>query len=384
MPSPGLSPAPTPVPTPDPSPGLSPAPPPDPVLETLEGMTIEQKAAQMLMAGIEGLTAGTDAVAAIRETGAGGVILFSRNVESAEQLSRLTASLRELNGEHIPLLIGVDEEGGRVSRMPPEVENLPAAFTLREKGTDYAALGGVLAAECLTFGFNINFAPVLDIRSNASNTVIGDRAYGSAWEEVTAAGVHVMNGLSGAGVAPVIKHFPGHGDTAADSHTELPVVTKTVDQLWERELLPFQAAIDAGAPAVMVGHILLEAVDDGLPCSLSPRVVNGLLREEMGFRGVVCTDDLTMAAVTGSYDIGEAAVLAAEAGCDLLLVCHGADALLEARDALLAAIDSGRLSEPRLDESVTRLLKLKALYAEPPEDVPTPAEVNAMIREFLG
>lgn len=371
------------TPSPDPSPFPSPNPSPDPVRVKLDAMTTEQKAAQLLMAGIEGTTPGADADAAIRELQVGGVILFSRNVESAEQLTALTAALRDLNGDYIPLFLGVDEEGGRVSRMPPEVADIPSAFSLRGKETDYTALGSVLAAQCLTFGFNMNFAPVLDIWSNPDNTVIGSRAYGDTWESVADAGMAVMNGMLSAGVIPVAKHFPGHGDTAADSHTELPIVTKPLPELWERELLPFQAAIDAGAHAVMAGHILLQAADDTLPSSLSPSVITGLLRDEMGFDGVVCTDDLVMGAITETYGIGEAAVLAVEAGCDLLLVCHQAENLREVYYALLAAVDSGRISEARLDESVTRLLTLKERFAAPPVNVPTLEEVNAMAREFL-
>ncbi|MDR1693038.1 MAG: beta-N-acetylhexosaminidase [Oscillospiraceae bacterium] len=383
-PSPSNYPSPIPEETPFPSPTpiseLSPVPSVDPIKEQLRKLTVEQKVGQMLMAGIEGLTPGADAETAVSELQVGGIILFDRNVADAEQLSALTASLRTMNGTHIPLLLGVDEEGGRVSRMPPEVfPALPPAFELR----DHAALGGVLAAECLTFGFNLDFAPVLDIWSNPQNTVIGDRAYGARWEVVAEAGVAVMNGISAAGVIPVVKHFPGHGDTTADSHTELPIVARSLPELRERELKPFQAAIDNGAPVVMMGHILAEALDPLLPASLSPSAITDLLRGEMGFTGVVCTDDLLMGAITGRYGLGEACVLAAEAGCDLLLVCHGADALREGYDALLEAVGSGRLTETRLDESVTRLLTLKAKYP-PPEDPPTPDELNAMLRGFLG
>ena len=161
---------------------------------------------------------------------------------------------------------------------------------------------------------------------------------------------------------PVVKHFPGHGDTSTDSHVDLPVVDKTVEQLKEFELIPFQEAIEAGTPCVMVAHILMTQIDPDLPASLSPEVVTGLLREEMGFDGVVCTDDLTMGAISNTYGMGEAAVMAVEAGCDLLLVCHEADNLTAARDALLSAVDSGRISMERLDESVYRILSLKQEY----------------------
>ena len=169
------------------------------------------------------------------------------------------------------------------------------------------------------------------------------------------------------------KHFPGHGDTAVDSHYGLPVVDKSLEELEELELRPFRQAIDTtcvygtyggdtSIPAIMVAHILLSQIDPDNPASLSPEVVTGLLREEMGYEGVVCTDDLTMGAISNTYGMGEAAVLAVEAGCDLLLVCHGADNLAEAHAALVEAVDSGRIPEERLDESVRRILALKGAY----------------------
>ena len=184
-----------------------------------------------------------------------------------------------------------------------------------------------------------------------------------------------------AGVIAVGKHFPGHGDTGADSHTDLPVVDKTREALLAEELVPFQTAILAGLPAVMMGHILMTQIDPERPASLSPAVVTGLLREELGFDGVVVTDDLTMGAVTQNYGLGEAAVLAVEAGCDLLLVCHEAGSVEEVCQALLAAAESGRLSQARLDQSVRRLLALKldfGVNAEPVEP-PDLEALNALV-----
>ena len=368
------APAPTILPTPTPEP--APTPTPDRVGEALAGMTVEQKAAQLLVAGIEGTEPGEDAVQAIQGYQVGGVILFGRNVESAEQLAALTNGLKELNGDYVPLFLCVDQEGGRVDRMPPEVSRTPSAWsvgqTLDTEGVG-AAYGALLAEECAAFGFNMDFAPSLDIWSNPENTVIGDRAFGTDAATVTGAANETALGILSGGVIPVAKHFPGHGDTAVDSHYGLPVVDKSLEELEELELRPFRQAIDTtcvygtyggdtSIPAIMVAHILLSQIDPDNPASLSPEVVTGLLREEMGYEGVVCTDDLTMGAISNTYGMGEAAVLAVEAGCDLLLVCHGADNLAEAHAALVEAVDSGRIPEERLDESVYRVLSLKAVY----------------------
>ena len=395
MPQPTATPAAeaTPAATPTPTPTPEPTPTPDPIAEAVAAMTTEQKVSQLLVAGIEGTQLGQDAVQAVQDYQVGGVILFGRNVESAGQLAELTNGLKDLNGDYTPLFLCVDQEGGRVDRMPPEVDDLPPALdfgAIADAGARMDAcfaLGQTLAAQCAAFGFNMDFAPSMDIWSNPENTVIGDRAFGTDAATVTGAANEAALGILSGGVIPVAKHFPGHGDTAVDSHYGLPVVDKTLEELEERELVPFRQAIDttcvygtygdAAIPAVMVAHILMTQLDPDWPASLSHKVVTGLLREELGFDGVVCTDDLTMGALSETWGVGEAAVLAVEAGCDLLLVCHGADNLTAARDALLEAADSGRLSPERLDESVKRILSLKAEYGLTNDPVPAP-DVDAL------
>jgi len=387
--TPSTAPAPAPTPTPEPTPT------PDPVAEALAAMTTEEKVGQLLVAGILGTEPGEDAIQAIQDYQVGGIILFGRNVESADQLVALTNGLKALNGDYVPLFLCVDQEGGRVDRMPPEVDRTPGAGQVGESLSQEdagAAYGALLSAECAAFGFNLDFAPSLDIWSNPENTVIGDRAFGVEWESVSAFGFHAVQAMEEAGnVIPVVKHFPGHGDTSVDSHVDLPVVDKTLDELWQSELVPFDMAISGAywgeqkmdpAPAVMVAHILMTQIDPDLPASLSPAVVTCLLRQEMGYEGVVCTDDLTMAAISDTYGMGEAAVLAVEAGCDLLLVCHEADNLTAAREALLAAVDSGRISMERLDESVYRILSLKQEYGLSNDPVPQPdvEALNAQIQ----
>ena len=381
------APTPTPAATPSamPTPTPEPTPTPDPVAEALAAMTTEEKVGQLLVAGIGGTEAGEDGLQAVQDYQVGGVILFGRNVESAQQLADLTNELKTLNGDNTPLFLCVDQEGGRVDRMPPEVDDLSSAYDYIAAGGDPLERGKVLAAQCAAFGFNLDFSTCLDIWSNPDNTVIGDRAYGSDPDTVTSAGLAVNQGLEQGGVIPVVKHFPGHGDTSTDSHVDLPVVGKTAEELEEFELIPFQAAIDQGTPCVMVAHILMTQIDPDLPASLSPKVVDGLLRQEMGFDGVVCTDDLTMGAISNTYGMGEAAVMAVEAGCDLLLVCHEADNLTAARDALLSAVDAGRISMERLDESVYRILSLKQEYGltNDPVDQPDIEALNAGIQAIL-
>lgn len=374
------------VPSPEstPTPALTPVPEPDPLAEQLAAMTVEEKVGQLLIGGFEGTEIGDQATRLVQEYQVGGLILYGRNIAGAGQLVTLTNGLKALNGDGIPLFLSIDQEGGGVDRMPPEVRRTPGAYCVGQTGSVPAAqsYGDVLAAECAAFGLNLDFAPVLDVWSNPGNTVIGQRAFSADARTVAGLGPAAARCMMAQGVIPAVKHFPGHGDTAVDSHVGLPVVDKSPEELEETELIPFRAAIqsagtDGQVPAVMVAHILLTQLDPERPASLSPAVVTGLLREELGFAGAVLTDDLTMGAVTQSYGLGEAAVLAVEAGCDILLVCHGQDSVPAVRTALLEAAASGRITAERLDESVYRILRLKTEYALTNEPV-SPPDLEAL------
>lgn len=355
--------------------------------QRLQAMTVEQKVAQLLVVGISGTTPGEDGITAIQNYQVGGIILFGRNVSSSRQLTELTNQLKALNTDYIPLFLCVDEEGGRVSRMPLEIADIPAAYTYGQQSDPslLKKLGQTLGAECSAFGFNLDFAPVMDVFSDPNNTVIGDRSYGSDPRTVAEASSQVAAGLQDAGIIAAGKHFPGHGDTATDSHLSLPIVNKTKEQWEQNDAIPFQKAIDTGIPIVMVGHILMPQLDPNNPATLSHIMVTDILREEMGFDGVICTDDLTMGAITEAYGIGEAAVRAVEAGCDLLLVCHEEENLEAVYTALLSAVESGRISEQRLNESVLRILSLKTEYGLTNEAISYPdiAALNRQIEEIL-
>ena len=399
-PLPTETPAATPAPTPTPGPTPSPTPDPREEIRTrVAAMTDEELAGQVLVVGIEGTEPGPDAHAVIEELHAGGIILFSRNVESAGQLAELTNELKAINqaAGNQPVFLCVDEEGGMVSRMPGEVADLPSAYDYAQAGGDPYARGEALAAECKAFGFHVDFAPVLDVWSNPNNTVIGKRAFHTDFLETTIAGTGCAYAMMNAGVIPVVKHFPGHGDTDTDSHVGLPVVDKTRQELEDQELMPFRFAIDGAewkspvereptpVPAVMVGHILLRQIDPLLPSSLSSKVVDGLLREELGFEGVVFTDDLTMGAVGQGCDLPAAVVLSIQAGCDMALICHKEENARSAHKAILTALEEGTLTRQRLEESACRILSLKATYGvdDSPVGEPNVEEMNEVIRAIL-
>lgn len=361
----------------------------DPIAEQMAAMTLEEKVGQLFIAGFYGTENGDYVDGLIQDYKVGGLIFFGRNVGTAEELVALVNDLRARNGENIPLFFSLDQEGGTVERMPDEVSPLEDAYTYGQSGSSQVgyALGQVLAHECAAFGFNLDFAPSLDIWSNPENTVIGTRAFGTTAEAVEKVGPWAAYGLMDGGVIPVVKHFPGHGDTAVDSHVGLPTVSKTVDELMVSELIPFRSAIEGregeGVPAVMVAHILMTAIDPEHPASLSEAVVTGLLREQLGFGGVVFTDDLTMGAITEHYGLDEAAVLALEAGCDVLLVCHNEGDLALARQAVLDAVASGRLTEERIDRSVYRILSLKVAYGLTNDPIEMP-DLQALNREIAA
>ncbi|QNE37166.1 beta-N-acetylhexosaminidase [Leifsonia shinshuensis] len=292
--------------------------------------------------------------------GLGGVCVFGQNVESVAQLRALTDAIYAANPDAI---VAIDEEGGDVTRLYYETGSpFPGNAVLGRLGDDAYTEGIArrVGEELHAAGVNLDFAPDVDINSNADNPVIGVRSFGSLPAVVAEQGAAWTRGLQSAGVAVCAKHFPGHGDTAADSHLELPVVDLTLDQLRERELEPFRAVIDAGARTVMTSHILLPRIDPDLPATFSRTIVEGLLRDELGFGGVVVTDALDMHGASGERGIPEAAVLALAAGCDLLCIgTENTDAqLAEIEDAVLAAVAEGRVAVSRIEEAAGRVLGL--------------------------
>ena len=337
----------------------------DPEIDTMIAeMTIEEKVGQLIMVGFEGTQANEAIETHIRERFVGGVVLFSRNIQSPQQTAELTNELQRLAeaaARQIPLFIGIDQEGGWVIRLKDGATVLPGNMALgATNSTELAERAGeITAVELAAVGVNLNFAPVMDVNNNLDNPVIGRRSFGESPELVSRLGISYIRGLQRNGVLATAKHFPGHGDTTVDSHFELPTVSHDLERIHALELQPFRAAIDADVAAIMTAHIVYPAFDADRPATLSPTILTDLLRKELGFDGLLITDDMEMKAIDDRYQSGEAAVMAVEAGADIVMVLWTSTKQIEVFDALLSAVKSGRISQARLDQSVERILKSK-------------------------
>jgi beta-N-acetylhexosaminidase len=306
---------------------------------------------------------------------AGATIVFKRNLPVAgeelvdlDALVAMTAELHRRAPDGTPALIAIDQEGGRVQRVRAPATPWPAmaAFDRFAEPEDAAlaeAVGRAVGDELAALGFDIDFAPVLDVHTNPANPVIGDRAFGTTAEAVARRALGFARGLDAAGVIACGKHFPGHGDTATDSHLELPLVDHDWDRLERVELLPFRRAAAAGLPMIMTAHVVFAALDAGRPATLSPEVMTGLLRERLGFGGVIVSDDLDMKAIADHMGAGPAAVAAVRAGCDVLLLCKDEENQAEAEAALLRAAEADSALRRRIGESAGRVRALKAAHA---------------------
>ncbi|CAN7558322.1 beta-N-acetylhexosaminidase [Paenibacillus sp. LjRoot56] len=327
-------------------------------------LTLRQKVGQLFACGFDALEPNPHIKQLIEEYGIGGVIYFRRNVKDAHQLAQLSADLQaiSLKSGGQPLFISVDQEGGMVSRVEKGATLLPGNMAL---GAAFAPSGvyasaKVMGKELRQMGVNMNLAPCLDINNNPLNPVIGVRSYGETAAIVSDMGTHAVKGLQDMGVIATVKHFPGHGDTTADSHHDLPVVPHSMERLMELELAPFIKAIEGGVDAIMSAHVVFEALEDStVPSTLSYKILTELLRGQLGFKGLIVTDCLEMKAISEGVGVAEGAVRALEAGADILLVSHELERQIAAMEAVIAAVESGRVSEARIDESVLRIMTYK-------------------------
>ena len=301
----------------------------------------------------------------------GGVIYFARNIVDPAQVAELSRESAALARDW-PLWISVDQEGGRVARLKRPFTEWPPASTLGRSGDDRltARFAAALAAELRAVGITLDYAPVLDVHTNPANPVIGDRALAERAEDVARLGRVVVRGLQSAGVAACGKHFPGHGDTSTDSHEVLPVVEHDRARLDAVELVPFRAAIAEGVATIMTAHVLVRALDRERPASLSPAIVDGLLKQTLGYTGVVISDDLGMKAVSATRSLADASIEAVEAGADAVLYCNSTvDDQMTALEALIRAVESGRLPLSRIDDAFARQRRVKEQFAgiRPPD-----------------
>jgi beta-N-acetylhexosaminidase len=340
---------------------------------------------QLAIAGFTGHDIPSEVKSLAREFDLGGVIFFARNVESPEQVADLSRQAQALAVE-IPLWVSVDQEGGRVARLKRPFTEWPPMITLGRAGAEGDRLAErfatALAAELHAVGISLDYTPVLDVHTNPKNPVIGDRALSERAEDVARIGTVIIRTLQDAGIAACGKHFPGHGDTGTDSHHELPLLEHPPDRLEAVELVPFKAAIAAGVASIMTAHILIPALDEENPGTLSPAIVDGLLKKRLGYGGLVLSDDLEMKAISGRYGHSEATVRAIAAGCDAVLMCAPrAEEQMAALEAIIYAVEGGRLPLERVEDALTRHRRVKERFLAAPRRKPA---TGAALRAILG
>ena len=314
---------------------------------------------QLLVCGFEGPRPSAPQMRAITRGERGGVILFKRNIGELAELASALAETAQGAPTDLPLLTSVDQEGGRVARLGPPVLAIPPAMRVSSLESSWIERSAaVQSAELRALGFTMNFAPVLDVHSQPENLVIGDRSFGTNSEAATLGALAFARGMKRGGILGCGKHFPGHGGTRTDSHFELPVVDACRARLDRVELAPFRAAIGASIPALMSAHVVYPALA-AEPATLSRAVATDLLRNELRFDGVLVSDDLEMRAVADRWGAGEAAVLAVEAGCDLLLICKLESAQDAAFEALVSRAERDAGFRARCEQSSARVLAMK-------------------------
>lgn len=331
------------------------------VESTMEEMNLEEKIGQMLIVSYRSSAADDNLISTLKTVKPGGFILFSENFESYSSTKKMIEDI-EVTSD-IPMFISIDQEGGRVQRLKQlsdsNVTIIPSMSEVGKTNDENLAyeVGKVVGEELRVFNINMDFAPVLDIYSNSENTVIGNRAFGTDSTTVTKMGLSFAKGLKSTGVIPVYKHFPGHGDTKEDSHYTLPVITKTKEELMQEELIPFINAIEEGAEVIMIGHLAVPNITgDNTPASLSKEVITDLLKEELGFKGLVVTDALNMGALTNNYSKKEIYVNAINAGVDILLMPSPS---MDAVKIIKEAVVNGEITEGQINNSVEKILTLK-------------------------
>ena len=332
------------------------------VEQLVKTMSLEQKVGQLMMIGIPGRELDRATSKLLRDLHVGAVALFGFNIKSNAQLVRLIGDIRKNLSDDVQPFIALDQEGGNVVRVRSEVAVLPGAMVLGATRDPVLAFlaGQANGVDLRLLGVDMNLAPVLDINRNPKNPVINVRAIGDYPQLVSSLGLAYIQGQQQAEMATVAKHFPGHGTTAKDSHFSLPTLHLTEEELWASEIPPFLDAVQNGLDAIMMAHVQVPALEpSGLPASLSPKIITGLLRGKMGFDGVVITDDMEMRAIEASRDVGKVAVLAIQAGADMVMTIWTAQKKQRIQRSLLQAVQSGAISAERLDESVRRILRLK-------------------------
>ena len=347
------------------------------------------KIGQKLIAGFPGYEMNRDFIDAVREYKIGNIILFSRNIKDWVQLKNLCMQIAELvkgeTGED-PFIM-IDQEGGGVSRIADAQMNVPGQMALAGTADPQmvSRAAEITAQELRSCGINMNLAPVMDINSNPDNPIIGARSYGEDAETVARYGVCAVEGYRKEKVACCLKHFPGHGDTAVDSHLGLPIVNKSLEDLARNELIPFQKGMEAGAPAIMTTHILFPQIESAkIPATMSRAIISGLLREKMGYKGMIISDCMEMNAIAQYYGTVHGAVEAVKAGVDLICISHTVMFAMEAAQQIYQEVQTGRISREEFEQSVARIHAYKEQYCNTPGSTVDIAAREAAVRQEIA
>lgn len=330
----------------------------------IEELSLEEKMGQLFMVGLEE-TNHTGIQEMIQQYKIGGVILYKKNYRTYEEMINLVNHLKEMNQSNaIPLFISIDQEGGRVNRMPSEIENLKSAMQIvntqdmelvKESGR---AIGRMLQET----GISMDYAPVLDIKRFEEKHAIGDRCYGEKEEDVSKYGIEVMKEIQNQGVISVIKHFPGHGLTKKDSHFRIPKITQKIEKLEKEDMLPFEKAIKEGADSIMVGHLIIKDIDRRYPASLSKKVIQTHLIDKYQYTGLIMTDDLKMLAIRLHYNMKRAVKKAIEAGNDIVMIGLPYRKVKKIIQYMTKQVQKGKIEIERINQSVEKIQKMKEKY----------------------
>jgi beta-N-acetylhexosaminidase len=359
-------------------------------------MTNRQKIGQRFAAGFSGTKVSSELRRLIQEYKIGNVILFGHNLESTIQAKALTREIQELIQAETgyPAFIAIDQEGGTVVRLPDDMVNVPGTMALTASGNpeNAAEAARITAAELRRIGINCNLAPVLDINCNPDNPVIGNRSFSPRAQEAASYAVAAIRSFGEAGLFCCGKHFPGHGDTSIDSHLDLPMINLTLEELEQRELVPFKAAIEAGIPAIMTSHILFPKIEtEKLPATMSSKFLKDLLREKLKFDGLILSDGMEMNAIQTYYGIPRGCVMALSAGVDMVFVCHEMPEMEKSLKEINAIFEHGGFDTAEFDTSVERILRYKEKYAVSGNIIDDPAQTalrmahnNILMRNCLA
>ena len=331
-----------------------------------EQISLKHAVGQLFIAGFEGTKLPIPLIGALTKGEIGGVILFSRNFESRDQIKALTDQIHAIHSPY-PIWIGIDQEGGKVQRIREDLgsDRIPAAMDIAQTTPENArSIAEHTARDLKSLGFDINFAPVLDIHTNPDNPIIATRAFGTTPDQVIRYAIPTMEGLMSGGVIPCGKHFPGHGDTNLDSHTDLPEVQHGIKRLEAVEFKPFEAAIAGGIPMIMSAHIVMRGLGEFFPATLCESILTGILRNRLGFRGVIVSDDLEMDAIIDHYSIIKAVTFGIRAGVDAFLICKSQYLWAPICKQIVALAMEDEGMQQRIMESAQRILELKRAHFE--------------------